>query len=482
MNLTDRYIDRILYFLNAEWNAESYRKIKECLLDYTGVLLAGAEYLRDRHDSYIQIVGEKNGNAFAAGTGRRTDVFSAALLNGLSAHVLELDDGHRYGMLHPGVTIFSALLAIAEQEHMQPEIFLKAAAAGYEAAVRLACMVQPVHKKKGFHASATCGTIGVAVAVGIARDYGRQTLCSAVSAAATSASGLLEMIDDNSELKPYNCAQAAVNGIIAANIALCGYCGPNDALGGNRGFIAALNGMIDPDKVDTGLNMQDCIGTIYRKMYASCRHTHSAVEAALKLRNRSRQKSKEIICVLVETYDLAVFGHDRTDVKNISSAKMSTPYAVAAALLYGKSGLEAFTDELIRDKEINSFMRRIKVVGKDSLSELAPAKRAAIVTVTYSDGKQCSIRVDYPKGEPENQLTQQEMREKFTGLLFFAGRSQGEAQTLIKDIESLEEYWSEYLSVIRQERGVFSGKGGNRNGIYSGSGTKENDCRDIAEM
>lgn len=448
IDLIDQYIDRLQVFLDEEWNGGVREQARSCLLDYTAVLLAGARQLRERHETYLAALGIEGGPALVAGIGKRADIYSAALLNGLSAHVLELDDGHRYGMLHPSVPVISALLAIAEQEKMTAEDFLKSIAVGYEATIRLACMVQPVHKKRGFHASATCGTVGAALAVGIARGYDRERLKSTASAAMTSASGLLAMIDDDSELKPYNCAQAAVNGLMAANIALCGYRSPDDALGGPRGFICALNGARNTERETEALQMHDCMGTCYRKMYASCRHTHCAVEAALRLREKHALERSDIQKVQVKTYDMAVYGHDAKVVGSIAAAKMSTPYSVAVALLYGKSGLDAFTDELLGDPAVVSLMKRVEVVDDDELSALAPGKRVAVVTVTDAEGHGHAERVDYPKGEPENPLTEEEQANKFRALLCYADRSPEQADVLLAYVQQLEGKLKEYLKEV----------------------------------
>lgn len=351
-------------------------------------------------------------------------------------------------MLHPGVTIFSALLAVCRKDKVKPHDFFRAAAAGYEATIRLACMVQPEHKKKGFHASATCGTIGAAVAVSVSRNYSRIELKNAISAATTSASGLLEMIDDDSELKPYNCAQAAVNGIMAANMAKVGYKGPKDAIGGKRGFICAFNGTINLQKIESALVMENCVNSIYRKLYASCRHTHSAVEAALMLRTEYDIALNDIKEIIVATYDLAVYGHDNTEVHSISAAKMSTPYSVATALIYGKSGLDAFTEKMLADSLVRALTQKVKVISKSAFTCLVPKIRAAEVTIELINGDKYKSRVNYPKGEPENPLSNEEMEKKFTELLT-AANMEGEYITKLQNsIVELHNNWNTYFELI----------------------------------
>lgn len=454
MNLLDALLERIEYYAQHEWSKADEVEAERCLLDYTGVALAGANQLEAKINSYLERGELHAGNNLIVNSGKKADVYSAVLLNALCAHTLELDDGHRYGMLHPGVTVISALIPVLENGEVSPEGFLKSIAIGYEATIRLACMVQPEHKKRGFHATATCGTFGAAVAVCYARGYNREQIKCAASAALTSASGLLEMIDDDSEMKPYNCAQAAVNGLLAADIANCGYRPPVDALGGKRGFIMALNGEIDELKVKNALEMKNCIGTIYRKMYASCRHTHPSVEGALNIRNQYPDKVNDVKKIEIETYDLAVFGHDHVRVGSISSAKMSTPYSVAVALLFGKSGFDAFTDELLADNSVKTLAEKVTVQANDELSALSPQKRAAIIKVTFGDGTVAKERVDYPKGEPENRLSDAELLEKFSDLAIFAGKKQSEILGIIQHLKNFTSKSELFLESINKRMEV----------------------------
>ena len=448
MNYIERYVERIEYFLSHEWNAEARDAARKCLLDYSAVLIAGSRQLAQRHSAYLAAFDGK-GSSLIAGMHARADEYTACLLNGMSAHTLELDDGHRYGMLHPSVPVISPLLAILEKENISAENFLRGIAAGYEAMIRLACMIQPNHTKKGFFATATCGTVGAAVGISVAREYPHEQLLAAVSAALTSAAGISEMMTGDSELLPYNAAKAGLNGLVAANIAYCCYKGPEDALGGKKGFIQAFNGSVNDEKFESAIEMSGCLFKVYRKAYASHRQVHPPVEAALFIRKDNGIKPEEIKKVYVSTYDLAVFGHDSSEIHSISAAKMSIPYTVAVALLYGKAGLDAFTQDLVQDEKVQKLARKIKVAVSSELSALVPEKRAALVTVICSDGSEYIRRVDYPKGEPENPLSDDEMYEKVRDLMVYARRSPKEAKKLIDAVSSIDDDISAYLKMLR---------------------------------
>ena len=425
MNITDCLIEGLLAKSQAI-PAHVAEQAKLCLLDYIGVLAGGRRYVKEAHSELF--------DAFEEGAPYR------ALVNGFCAHVLELDDGHRIGMLHLGAPIISALLAVAEKEKLSTDDFLKGIVIGYEVAIRLACAVQPGNKLKGYHATGTCGTVGAAMGIAAALHFDFEQMKSAFSAATTSAAGLLEMIEGDTELKPYNAGRAAMDGVTAAYIGKARFKAPEDALGGKRGFLKV---MTDEPKMEYLTDFSGgklMIETIYMKPYAACRHCHPSIEAAMHIRSEAGFNINEVESIHVDTYKLAVAGHDHTEIKGVNSAKMSIPYSLAVALCTGKAGLDEFTDKYINDKNIQAITDKVTVSDVDELTVLCPQKRVAEVTVITKNGV-FSKRVDYPKGEPENPLTQQELEDKFRGLAMYGGLTSDECDEVIKEV------WKEKLDM-----------------------------------
>ena len=156
----------------------------------------------------------------------------------------------------------------------------------------------------------------------------------------------------------------------------------------------------------------------YTKPYASCRYTHPAVEAAIRL--RSTVAANEVEGIDVRTYKLAVAGHDHTEAAGAYSAKMSIPFATAAGLLYGKAGLQEFTEDAIRRPEMAALARKVHVEADEAFSAAFPTVQTAEVSIRTPRGE-FRERVDFPKGEPENPLTDAEFRERYDGLMTYAG-------------------------------------------------------------
>ena len=399
-----------------------WQKSKQCLLDYLGVLVGGMKFLSINHPKLIE-----------AFDGRLK--LDGAMLDGFAAHVLELDDGHRHGMIHLGASVITPVLAISEKENLSSDSTLMGIVMGYEAAVRCARAIQPGHKVRGYHVSGTCGTIGSAMGVAFACSYNKEQLKSTLACAVSSAAGLLEIQEQASELKPYNLGRAAMDGLMAAQIGRLALPGPDDILGGKRGFLAALTDTPHPEFLTDFSNEDYAIEGIYQKVHAACRHCHPAIDATLDMRKELKLQPEEIDRIEVYTYKLAVGSHDHTDIRGISSAKLSTPFAVALAIVKGSAGYADYNEDNLNDYWIKNLTRKVKVVEDENLTAQSPAVRGAKVTIYLKNGGEYEAPCLYPKGEPENPLTQEELEGKFRGLAMYGGLSSTECDEVISEIK-----------------------------------------------
>lgn len=424
--MTNDFIKSILVLNKEEFPERILYTAKTVLIDYLGVRLSGTQYIGGKCEEIVKNIG----NA----------ALTSALVGGICAHVIELDDGHRIGMVHPGAPIISALLAVAEKCPVSCKDFLRGIIVGYEVAIRLACAVQPSHKLKFYHATGTCGTVGAAMGIAAMLGFDFEQTKSAFSAATTSAAGILEMIDGDTQMKPYNAGRAAMDGVTAAFIGKARFKSPDDALGGKRGFLKVMTDEPKLQYITDFSGNKYMIETIYRKPYAACRHCHPSIEAALTLRERKEFGLDEVKRIDVTTYKLAVEGHDHTKIEGSNSAKMSIPYSLAVALCTGKAGMDEFTEEQIKDARVLKMTEKVSVASNDDLSALCPQKRVAIVTVKTDKGEFVE-RVDYPKGEPENPLTEAELETKFRGLAMYGGLSHTECNDVLNEV------WKEDFSI-----------------------------------
>jgi len=416
LNITDEFVSYIMKLKNTSFSEDVIAKAKECVLDYLGCAYAGSKVNSSKFEQSNYSVGKCE----LLGYDIKTDARTAAFVNGFNAHTVELDDGNRFGMIHLGANIISALIAASQDKELGFDKIVLGTIIGYEIGVRISLAMQPGHKKRGYHTSGTAGTIASAVAVAVAMGCNEKQLKATISSAATSAAGLLEIQENSSELKPYNVGHAALSGINAAYIGMLGFESPDDILNGTRGMLKLLS---DNQNLNELVKNNDYyeIQRIYVKPYAACRHCHSAIEAIIAIRNENNISIDDIDVIKVDTYALAINGHNHTDIKSVSSARLSIPFSVALAFIRGNAGLNDYILDTINDKDILSLTRKVVVCENKEFTNDAKSKRIAEVTLTTHDGKAYSKRVDYAKGDPENPMSREEIIDKFISLDEWSG-------------------------------------------------------------
>ncbi len=439
MNKSVEFLNEVDRVWNMPIPQNVMMRARQSLLDYIAVTCAGAAFQHDKLEKYRTFIQPESGEYKALGMGKNLALKEAVFLNGLNGHALDFDDGTNSGIIHLGSPIFSLLIPLAQRFEIDIENMLKAAIIGYEASYTMAVSIQPGHKGLGYHATGTCGTLGATIAAAYMLGFTAEERFRAFATACVAASGMLKVLDDGSELKPYNVAKTALLSLTALQLAKAGFKGHENPLGG-RGFLKMMTGDENVEMKPVLANGTYAIMKTYTKPYASCRYTHPSVEAAIHIRNYVNPC--EVREIIVKTYSLAVSGHDHTDIPGSYSAKMSIPYATAAGLIFGRAGLREFTEETVKNPEILSLAKKVRVFADDELSAEFPGIQAAVVTVKTAD-REYSERVDFPKGEPENPLNDEEFKQRYVDLMNYAhiGDSVSEKvfQTVYKEKATVNE-------------------------------------------
>ena len=432
MNLTDTFIETLYTLKSQPLPQNVQEETRKCLLDQVGVMIAGAALLKEQLGNYLDMFS--GDEATAIGLGRKASLQNAALVNGISGHAMDYDDGHRFCNVHLGSAVIPAVLAVAEKENKSMDDVLRGIVIGYEAAIRLGSCIQPAHRGRGFHASGTVGTIGAAMGVAALLDFDREQMKSALSAACTSAGGILEMQENVSTLKPFNIGRATHDGITAALIVRAGFRGPQDVLEGKFGFLRAVCETYKPEVLSLENDSNYNICGSYHKPYASCRHTHGAAYAALKAVGDNNLNWRDIDSITVDMYGQGVNGHDHTDIPSAVAGKMSVPFCIALVLVTGNIGMNSFKDEILFDPDIVALTKKITVRADEELSSWVPKKRAARLTVYMKNGESSTAQVDFPLGEPELPMPTEYFESKVTELCEYAGRTAQNAREIIDKV------------------------------------------------
>lgn len=236
--------------------SEVIEAAKYYALDFAGVVLRGSQEDSSRTilRSVTQLGEVSSSGAVIVGSSLRMKPLWAAMVNGSSAHAIELDDTHQEGSIHPGVVVFPAALAVAEVEESSGRDFLTAVVVGYEVACRLAMALQPAeHYSHGFHPTATCGTFSSAAVASRLMGLTLKETIHAFGVAGSQAAGSLEFLSDGSWTKRFHPGWASHSGIVAAVLARNGFTGPKTILEGKSGFIRSYSDRPNIEWVVDGL-------------------------------------------------------------------------------------------------------------------------------------------------------------------------------------------------------------------------------------
>jgi 2-methylcitrate dehydratase PrpD len=256
--------------------------IGQCLLDYLGVAIAGADEPLVR--LLLDEMREAGGAEQASVIGHATalPVLSAALVNGAAAHALDYDDVNVAIPGHPSVAILPSLLALAERERATGRELGTAFVAGYETACRIGMALQPEHYNLGFHATGTVGAIGAAAACARLLGLSPTATAAALGIAATQAAGLKAQF--GTMCKPFHAGKAAQNGLLAARLAARGFTGRDDIVECAQGFAATHGPDFSPEAARTAPASGWHIFANLFKYHAACYFTHAPIECARELR------------------------------------------------------------------------------------------------------------------------------------------------------------------------------------------------------
>ncbi len=417
----------LVFFSHAlsskDLSSEVVERTKYLLLDYLGVAIAGS--LTESSQPVYRMLARSAspGHCTVIGTASKTSPESAALANGAAAHSVELDDTHQAGSIHPGVVMFSTAIALSE---IHPDIdagqFVSAVVAGYEVAARLAMALQPKsHYELGFHPTSTCGVFGAAVTAAKLLRLSEEQMLSAVGIAGSMAAGSLEFLAEGTWTKRLHPGLAAQNGILAARLAAEGFQGPATILEGRDGFLWAYSRKAKPELVTQDLGQNFEIMRTSIKPHACCRYMQAPIDGLIELANEHEIYPEQIerveVAVLEAGWPLVCEPRKRKySPSNVVDAQFSMPYGAAVALTDRAAGLDQFSGDSFHSSQIKSLMGKVVLQKDMRIEKNFPAEWPALVSVHLTNGTHFEKYVRYPKGDPENPLTWQELSAKFHSL------------------------------------------------------------------
>ncbi|MDE0993497.1 MAG: MmgE/PrpD family protein [Rhodospirillales bacterium] len=400
---------------------------RKWLLDLLGVA-AGATDTR-----MSQIIRDHAAEHFAPGQrkvpmlfdGRLVSPGGAALAGGITIDALDAHDGHKLTKGHVGCGVLPALLSFTQAEQMKDDkTFLASLIVGYEVGTRAGIAL---HRTAcDYHTSGAW--IAIAAAALGARSMGLESTKTREAIGIAEYHGprsqMMRVIDQPTMLKDGS-GWGAMAGVSAAYLAA-------------EGFTGAPAVTVEAEDV---ADLWDDLGQTWRiaeqyfKHYPICRWAQPPVQAVLDLRKANKLKSEDVEKIEITTFHNSKRLAKRAPVTT-EEAQYSTAFPTAVAMVRGQVSPDDVMEQSFSDPEIKRLAAGMSVVENDTYNAAFPANRISSVTLTLTNGKTLTSGDTEALGDPENPVTEEEVRGKFH---FYAGPKLGKvrAEALEKAVNRL---------------------------------------------
>jgi 2-methylcitrate dehydratase PrpD len=346
------------------------------------------------------------------GRRERADALRAALINGISSHVLDFDDTHARAV-HVSAPVWPALLAFAEwrgAQRISGAELIHAFVLGVETEVRVGLSVFPEHYTQGYHITGTAGVFGAAAAIGTLLKLNEQQMTWALGIAATQSAGLREMF--GSMCKSFHPGSAAHNGFAAALLAQHNFTSAPASIEGKVGFARVMSSKFDPAVITEGLGATYELSRNMYKPFACGLVVHAAIDGCLQFKRELGLRGDEIrkISLTVCPIVLELTGNKKP-VDGLQG-KFSVYHACAAAIVHGAALEAQFADAVVRDPKVIAVRDKI-----DAAADANIRKLEARVRLELNDGRVFDKHVAHALGSTERPMSDADLEEKFRGLV-----------------------------------------------------------------
>ena len=393
--------------------AAATERAKLVLIDCLGAVVGG---MAEPEMQKLVSTPLPSGTATILGTDRRTDSQTAAFLNGMAGTVLEMDEGSQFARGHPGMHVFPALLAAAEEADCSGEEFLRAFVIGYDVAARAGIGTK---LRMNMHPHGTWGTLGAAAALAALHHLTENQSKELLNVASS-----LSLATSRKTMLQGGTVRNAYTGVsnqmahLAYRLWRAGISGETDGVSSVFGSVVATD--FDHDAACDKLGQRFEITRNYFKLHACCRYNHAALDALVALmKTREQLAAIDMIDrIEVASYSLAAELDDQAPV-NMLAAKFSVPFAIATTLVTGGTGVESFAGPALTDSRTLQLAKRVTITEDTGMTARLPGLRPARVTIIMKDGSRFDAAVETNRGDWQDPYSADQLAEKYMSL---AGR------------------------------------------------------------
>lgn len=338
------------------------------------------------------------GEYTAVGTTERLALPWAAMLNATAGHALDFDDNFDPAKAHVSTVLWPTILAVAEQQGSSPQDCLDAYIVALQIQGRIGQGLNPVHRKRGWHATATTGALGAAAATARLLHLDATQAAMALSLATSTAGGFMSQF--GTMAKPMHAGQAASGGIQSACFAEDGMTAGWHTLDGPIGMNTLMVGpdrealrdaIGEPEHGQTLTFETDSIGaplliTEHKfrvKRFPTCGSAHRSLDCVLALREEHGFRADDIerVDVYAPVMHFKNLMYQRPE--DGLQGKFSVEYPVSCAIIQGQCTLADFTDQAVTRSEHRKLFERIHRHPID----LSETEMDTKVQITLTDGR-----------------------------------------------------------------------------------------------
>ena len=394
--------------------SEVRRQALDLIIDTFAVMAAGAAHPSLRPVASSSKQAGLHGRRLSAGA----SLSNAALLNGATTTVLQLQDGHRIARGHPMSHVLPAAFAVAEELDATPEEFMSSVVAGYEVSARVG---RALGGLQDLSTTLELSAPSAPLFDGVSRVGGRRG-CDAQAIEGSAAVALFPYRATpmaGATVHHLYVGLGASTGVIAGKAAVFGLsslAGTLESFFGPRaGADFQVARLTEGIGSDGRWESYECLQA-YLKLHPTCAHLNGINDAALALLQRGRVEAAQIERIDVESYGTAL-DYNIAEPSNDLSARFSIPFAVAIAFHTGPLGPKSITDIALAKPAIRDLAKRVHVRHEPELDRGYPAGRPARLAVTMTDGRIHRAEASIPRGDVANPLSPAERKAKARTLL-----------------------------------------------------------------
>lgn len=407
-----------------EWSEAATETTHNAIIDTVACMLAGAhEPVVDKLLGLVRQWGA--GPASVVGHPDQLPAPWAALVNGASAHALDFDDNFDPAKAHASAVLIPALLAVGEQEDASLGDLIDAYIVGLQVMGHVGQAVNPFHRARGWHATATLGAIGAAATAARLLKLPAEQAGHAVSMSTSRAGGFMSQF--GTDTKPLHAGFAASGGVQSALMARAGLTAGRETLDGPASLRLL---MVGPDvderaaqmagTAEHGQTTHFLAGRIAAplhveayglkiKRFPNCGSVHRALDGLLELREQHGLTADMVDHVLVRAPAAHLRNLMYETPATPSEARFSLEYNLALGLMNGAVSLSDFTPDTISRTDLSALY---PIIRKDYVEELESSFPTE-VHIHTKDGTHLHTAIKMPVGSKQNPLTRDQLFDKY---------------------------------------------------------------------